>query len=801
MTVSFNAADAAVFVNLASKAALDLSELFLDPPWRLVQTFRSNTPSHAQGFIAAGPLPSDPNVTIAVVALGAGWSDFLETYLADQHQLSFPPSNLFPPGTPGFPMADLGYTNMYGGVRSAMWTEVLFAKRTVPDFQSAMPAVVCGIGPGAPLAQFAAVDLLPGHVWNGNTSPLTSMTAYTFSNVAFGDQGFANAIDANVPAAFAVNLATSAGVNVDPYPLQSSRSDDYVRAGQQIGANAKLPQGDCPWLERSPGYYEQTLRGGSGAASSSGKKRQSVQRRGFSAGVLAARNQAAAAEPAASVAGGYVPTLAYTLTLLDLAAYHRALHPDLPLTVPPPYTFARDIKAGRVNWGSLYVSPDRVVAAFRGTATWQETVDAWGTTDLVRPQWLDLEGELLTGPSVLYDALRDDLRAALVAIQQSHLPLVLTGHDIGGSLASLAMLDLTVNPLADVPVASAVYTFGAPPLGDLTFASSFDTTLGASSFQVVRPNDIIPQLVFGAVSNAVTVPDRVLLQGGSDDPALDPTFHTLTSYSQLLDPQAAIRFDSAPLTASEQQYFEAGQGDEIRINEITKCVLDSANSDGRLVFSWEAPESKIPPKRSYHRGQAYIGGMQTIVRPGHEMLIEAPQGQKVHVVLSELVLSPGATVRVATNARLHVGRLTVPEPAGALADTPLPPPRIVIVGTDGQAGQNGIAGAAGTDGAPHQAGGQGSNGGNGGAGRDGGNAVDAEFSIGTVTGTFVVFGRGGNGGAGGGGAGGPSIGIFRGGASSATVLGSSVTAGSGGAGGGSAGGVANGQNGISATVF
>ncbi|HEY0554451.1 MAG TPA: hypothetical protein VGG20_09290, partial [Thermoanaerobaculia bacterium] len=377
MTASFNAADAAMFVDLASKAALDLSNLFLDPPWQLIQTFRSTTASHPQGFVAKGPLPSNPTEIIAVVALGASWSDFIETYLSSQHLQSFPPNGLFPPATPGFPMSDLGYSNMYSSVRNVMWTEVLFARRTVPEFQIAMPTVVCGIGVGAPLAQFAAVDLLPGHVYNSNTSPTTSMTAYTFSNVAFGNQDFANAVNRNVPAAFAVNLATGSGIIVDPYPTAPSSDAGYYRAGQQIGAGAKLPaSGDCPWLERSSGYYQQTLAGGGGSVRSA-TQRQGVQRREFSAGVLAERAASASAAPAPRVSSSYIPTLAYTLTLLDLAAYQRALHPDLPLNLPAPYVFARDITASGVRWGSLFVSPDRVVASFRGTATWQETVDGW----------------------------------------------------------------------------------------------------------------------------------------------------------------------------------------------------------------------------------------------------------------------------------------------------------------------------------------------------------------------------------------------------------------------------------------
>jgi hypothetical protein len=749
MTASFNAADGAAMVALAALTELDLTDLFLQPPWQLIQTFRSPTSSHAQGFVALGALPSNPNAAVAVVAIGSGWSDFIESYLPSQHTLSFPPSSLFPAGTAGFPMADLGYSNMYSGVRDPMWASVLFAKRTVPDFASSMPVVVTGIGPGAPLAQFAAVDLLPGHVWRGSTSPATSVTAYTFSNVSFGNADFALAINKNVPAAFSVNLKTGAGVVVDPYPTAPGSAAGYFPAGQPIGGDARIPEADCPWIERGPAYYQQTLLGQTISMTASTPR---PQRREFAAGVLAAR---AASAPEAKALGdsAYSPTLAYTLTLLDLAAYQRALHPDLPLHLPAPYVFATDLIAGGVTWGALFVSPDRVVAAFRGTATWQETVDAWGNISLSKPAWLSLDGRILTQPAKLYESLRDVLRQQLVAIRQPSRPLVISGHDTGGTLASQAMLDLTLNPQEGAPAASAVYTFGAPPLGDIAFSKSFNGRVGANSFQVARPDDVIPQLVFGAASFAITVPTQVLLQGGIDDPANGSTFHPLTIYSQLLNPQSFLQFAARDLTASERSHYEEGAGQQILPGEITKCPLDSAQSDGRLQVSWETYPSPVPPKRSYEKGTAYIGAMQVIVRPGHEMVIEAPHGQRVQFVATELVLSPGSQLTIATNARLHVSRLVVPE----LADVSMnaQPPRVYVVGTNGANGSAGPAGPNGMNGGPRQPGAPGGPAGAGHSGLPGGNAVDAELYFDTIEGRFVVYGRGGEGGAGGsGGAGG-----------------------------------------------
>lgn len=113
----------------------------------------------------------------------------------------------------------------------------------------------------------------------------------------------------------------------------------------------------------------------------------------------------------------------------------------------------------------------------------------------------------------------------------------------------------------------------------------------------------------------------------------------------------------------------------------------------------------------------------------------------------------------------------------------------IVTSSDIDAG-NGGGGGAGTLGGAA---------GNGGAGGPGGSFCTLDVGAGGAGGTG---GRGGPGGAGGGGGGGPSIGIFKGGTSSATVGTSLVNFGSSGAGGTSpAGGASNGSAGTAASIF
>lgn len=75
--------------------------------------------------------------------------------------------------------------------------------------------------------------------------------------------------------------------------------------------------------------------------------------------------------------------------------------------------------------------------------------------------------------------LWEPIAAALHSLEQ---PLYITGHSLGGALATLA---------ASLHPPHAVYTFGAPRIGDRTFAHAL---AGIRVFNVINPHDIVTQL-------------------------------------------------------------------------------------------------------------------------------------------------------------------------------------------------------------------------------------------------------------------------------------------------------------------
>jgi triacylglycerol lipase len=70
--------------------------------------------------------------------------------------------------------------------------------------------------------------------------------------------------------------------------------------------------------------------------------------------------------------------------------------------------------------------------------------------------------------------------------------LWLTGHSLGGALATLAAGRLSLGE-PDRPV-RGLYTFGQPRVGDAAFARAFNATLKAKSFRFVNNNDVVTRV-------------------------------------------------------------------------------------------------------------------------------------------------------------------------------------------------------------------------------------------------------------------------------------------------------------------
>jgi hypothetical protein len=68
---------------------------------------------------------------------------------------------------------------------------------------------------------------------------------------------------------------------------------------------------------------------------------------------------------------------------------------------------------------------------------------------------------------------------------------VVTGHSLGGALATLCSLEMSN---LDRNATILLFTYGVPRVGDQTFASYIETTLGQNSYRMTHLNDPVPRL-------------------------------------------------------------------------------------------------------------------------------------------------------------------------------------------------------------------------------------------------------------------------------------------------------------------
>lgn len=154
-------------------------------------------------------------------------------------------------------------------------------------------------------------------------------------------------------------------------------------------------------------------------------------------------------------------------------------------------------------------SSGKIVVAFRGTLNTRDAMNAldvklcgvavdgnkWATTTYnlkLTEQEKDAPVSMRIHKGFLrqYLAIRKTLMEALQGHEDDEI--VITGHSLGGALASLAALDLNSAGYKMV----YMVTFGAPRVGDQLFAERFEAAdSNCTSFRIFKDRDPIPQIL------------------------------------------------------------------------------------------------------------------------------------------------------------------------------------------------------------------------------------------------------------------------------------------------------------------
>lgn len=185
-------------------------------------------------------------------------------------------------------------------------------------------------------------------------------------------------------------------------------------------------------------------------------------------------------------------------TALFLAAvcgqtYLQYNNKDGLFLVPRTYSLVSEFTARAYDnsderFGFVLTSERASVLAFRGSGSavdWVSDFIAQQTT--YRP--VKNTGLTHKGFTDIYMSARSQILDIMKQLPPDR-PLFITGHSLGGALATLASLDLANNSPFTAPI---VYTFGAPRVGDPKFVNNYNSTV-ATHWRFQNEFDIVPHL-------------------------------------------------------------------------------------------------------------------------------------------------------------------------------------------------------------------------------------------------------------------------------------------------------------------
>ncbi|MEM7714864.1 MAG: lipase family protein [Cyanobacteria bacterium P01_A01_bin.68] len=130
---------------------------------------------------------------------------------------------------------------------------------------------------------------------------------------------------------------------------------------------------------------------------------------------------------------------------------------------------------------------EKIIIAFRGT----ENLQDWRTNiNLFKAAWK--VGMVHSGFYKSLTSVWPEAMNRLQSLRTNNQPIWLTGHSLGGALATLACATFN-SELPDYEIAG-IYTFGQPRVGDRIFCRACDEVSKARFFRVVNNNDIVPRI-------------------------------------------------------------------------------------------------------------------------------------------------------------------------------------------------------------------------------------------------------------------------------------------------------------------
>jgi len=190
---------------------------------------------------------------------------------------------------------------------------------------------------------------------------------------------------------------------------------------------------------------------------------------------------------------GFHNRTAIFLAAVCSQTYAHFNNPNGKFVIPKSYELVTDIRARSLTgaaekFGFILQSDSHVIVAFRGTSTTTDWIsDAMASQ--AKFKCVNHSGYSHRGFSKIYYSARETVLSAISGLSADK-SLFVTGHSLGGALATLCALDVAANSFYDHPV---VYTFASPRVGDPTFAKEYGKRVN-DSFRVHNRFDVVTHL-------------------------------------------------------------------------------------------------------------------------------------------------------------------------------------------------------------------------------------------------------------------------------------------------------------------
>jgi triacylglycerol lipase len=142
------------------------------------------------------------------------------------------------------------------------------------------------------------------------------------------------------------------------------------------------------------------------------------------------------------------------------------------------------------GWVCIDQTKARLIVCFRGTEYFKDWLDDF---DFAPAPYSAIPGRgtVHQGFQIVFETVRDNVRALVAAHGANCKQILITGHSLGGALCALAAPDL-LNDVAS-SLAPIVYTWAEPRVGHHDYVQLFDTRVNIC-YRIVNLWDVVPHL-------------------------------------------------------------------------------------------------------------------------------------------------------------------------------------------------------------------------------------------------------------------------------------------------------------------